>query len=328
MISRFRVFLIGLIAMTAIVDGGAQTVPAPGAANSNAPQALQTGVREDDKYLIGYRDKLSVQVFRHGDLSQTVTVNPNGTINLFRLPEPIKAVCKTERELANEIAAAYRKDYLKNPEVNVVAVEQMSQSFAVMGAVEKPGNYFINRKVRLLELLAFAGGPTKDAGSGVVVVRSGTNSSCDQTAVAADQPVGLFDYRIRELQEGKADLIMQPGDIVSILPADIVYVYGNVNKQGQVVMKQQMTLTQAIVSAEGFKPATKKDNVRLFRQKPGSTERTETLYDLNAIAKGTVPDPILLPNDIVAVSEDKTKAVFSGIARSFLQGVGGIWYRF
>jgi polysaccharide biosynthesis/export protein len=328
MIFRFRVFLIGLIAMTAFVDGGAQTVPAPGAANGNAAKPLPSGVREDDKYLIGYRDKLSVQVFRHGDLSQTVTVNPNGTINLFRLPEPIKAVCKTERELANEIAAAYRKDYLKNPEVNVVAVEQMSQSFAVMGAVEKPGNYFINRKVRLLELLAFAGGPTKDAGSGVVVVRSGTNSSCDQTAVAADQPVGLFDYRIRELQEGKADLIMQPGDIVSILPADIVYVYGNVNKQGQVVMKQQMTLTQAIVSAEGFKPATKKDNVRLFRQKPGSTERTETLYDLNAIAKGTVPDPVLLPNDIVAVSEDKTKAVFSGIARSFLQGVGGIWYRF
>ena len=328
MISRFRVFLIGLIAMTAFVDGGAQTMPTPAAANGNAAPPLQTSVREDDKYLIGYRDKLSVQVFRHGDLSQTVTVNPNGTINLFRLPEPIKAVCKTERELANEIAAAYRKDYLKNPEVNVVAVEQMSQSFAVMGAVEKPGNYFINRKVRLLELLAFAGGPTKDAGSGVVVVRSGTNSSCDQTAVAADQPVGLFDYRIRELQEGKADLIMQPGDIVSILPADIVYVYGNVNKQGQVVMKQQMTLTQAIVSAEGFKPATKKDNVRLFRQKPGSTERTETLYDLNAIAKGTVPDPVLLPNDIVAVSEDKTKAVFSGIARSFLQGVGGIWYRF
>ena len=326
MISRFRVFLIGLLALTSFINSEAQTVPTPGAANGKAPDPLQ--VREDDKYRIGYRDKLSVQVFRHGDLSQTVTVNPNGTINLFKLPAPIMAVCKTERELANEIAAAYRKDYLKNPEVNVVAVEQMSQSFAVMGAVEKPGNYFINRKVRLLELLAFAGGPSKEAGSGVVVVRSGTTSSCDQTAIAADQPVGLFDYRIRELQEGKADLIMQPGDIVSIMPADIIYVYGNVNKQGQVVMKQQMTLTQAIVSAEGFRPSTKKDSVRLFRQKPGSTERVETIYDLTAINKGTVPDPILLPNDIIAVSEDKTKAILSGIGKSFLQGVGGVWYRF
>jgi polysaccharide export outer membrane protein len=328
MISRFRVFLLGSIAVTTSIVAGAQTVPTPDPANGKGAVPADAAVRQDDKYRIGFRDKLSVQVFRHGDLSQTVIVNPNGTINLFRLPEPIMAVCKTERELANDIAAAYRKDYLKNPEVNVIAVEQMSQSFAVMGAVEKPGNYFINRKVRLLELLAFAGGPSKEAGSSVVVVRTGATSTCDQTAIGPDQPVGLFDYRIRELQEGKVDLIMQPGDIVSMMPADIVYVYGNVNEQGQVEMKQQMTLTQAIVSAKGIRPATQKDKVRLFRQKPGTTERTETIYDLNAINKGTVPDPVLQPNDIVAVSEDKTKAVFSGIARSFLQGVGGVWYRF
>ncbi len=328
MISTFRVFLAGAIVITTFVIVSAQTTPTSGTTTGSSAAPLQNGTPQDDKYRIGYRDKLSVQVHRQGDLSQTVSVNPNGTINLFKINEPIVAVCKTERELAETIAAAYRKDYLKNPEVNVVAIEQMSQAFAVMGAVEKPGNYYINRKVRLLELLAFAGGPTKDAGSSVVVVRTGATSTCDQTAASADQPVGLFDYKVRDLQEGKADLIMQPGDIVSMMPADIVYVYGNVNEQGQVIMKQQMTLTQAIVSAKGMKPATKKDNVRLFRQKPGSTERTETVYDLNAINKGTVPDPILLPNDIVAVSEDKTKAVFSGIARSFLQGVGGVWYRF
>ena len=327
MISTFRLLLAGAIVIATFVMVGAQGVPSPVTPNGK-PADLQSGAREDDKYRIGYRDKLSVQVFRHGDLSQTVTVNPNGTINLFRLPDPIVAVCKTERELANDIAAAYRKDYLKNPEVNVVAVEQMSQSFAVMGAVEKPGNYFINRKVRLLELLAFAGGPTKEAGSSVVVVRTGTTSTCDQTAVPADQPVGLFDYKVRELQEGKTDLVMQPGDIVSMMPADIVYVYGNVNEQGQVVMKQQMTLTQALVTAKGIRPATQKDKVRLLRRKPGSTEPVETVHDLNAIRKGTEPDPILLANDIIAVSEDKTKAVFTGIARSFLQGVGGVWYRF
>ena len=65
----------------------------------------------------------------------------------------------------NDIADAYRKDYLKNPEVNVLVSEQRSQSFAVIGAVNKPANYIINRKVRLLELLAVAGGPSKEAGS-------------------------------------------------------------------------------------------------------------------------------------------------------------------
>ena len=328
MISRSKAFIFSATTAIAFAGSSAQTVPIPNSVSGSPSDPAGTIARQDDKYRIGFRDKLSVQVFRHGDLSQTVTVNPNGTINLFRLPEPIMAVCKTERELADEIAEAYKKDYLKNPEVNVVAVEQMSQSFAVMGAVEKPGNYFINRRVRLLELLAFAGGPSKEAGSSVVVVRTGATSTCEQTAVPPDQPVGLFDYKIRELQEGKSDLIMQPGDIVSIMPADVVFVYGNVNKQGQVIMRQPMTLTQAIATAEGLRPATKKDKIRLIRQKPGTSERTETVYDLNAIDARKMEDPYLLPNDIVAVTEDKTMSVLNGIARSFLQGVGGVWYRF
>ncbi|MER3632340.1 MAG: hypothetical protein C4325_09390 [Blastocatellia bacterium] len=68
----------------------------------------------EERYRIGYQDRIAIQVFRHPELSQTVEVNTNGTITLFRLNEPIVAVCKTERELADAIAEAYRKDYLRN----------------------------------------------------------------------------------------------------------------------------------------------------------------------------------------------------------------------
>src|SRR4051794_28957712 len=61
----------------------------------------------DDRYRIGFQDVLDVQVDRHADLNQRVPVNANGTIILFRLDRPIVAVCKTERELADDIAAAY-----------------------------------------------------------------------------------------------------------------------------------------------------------------------------------------------------------------------------
>ncbi len=103
-----------------------------------ASYAAQVPVAQnEERYRIGFQDRLTVQVFRHPELNQTVEVNSNGTIDLFRLDAPVVAVCKTERELANDIADAYRKDYLKNPEVNVVVSEQRSQSFAVIGAVSK-----------------------------------------------------------------------------------------------------------------------------------------------------------------------------------------------
>ena len=283
-------------------------------------------LRSDERYRIGYRDKLSVQVFRHADLNQNVTVNPNGTINLFRLSEPISAVCKTERELANDIAAAYRKDYLKNPEVQVVATEQLSQAVAVIGAVEKGGPFFLNRKAHLLEVIAFAGGPSKDAGSRVLVARGGSNANCQNQGTGTETE-GLYSFRIRDLQEGKERFIMQPGDIVSVLKADLIFVYGNVNKQGQVEMREPLTLTQAIVSAEGFKPASNKDKVRILRERPGSLEREEIVVDMNAVSKGKEQDRYLLPNDIVAVSEDRAKSIVNSVTRSFTQGLGGILVR-
>ena len=107
---------------------------------------------------------------------------------------------------------------------------------------------------------------------------------------------------------------MKPGDIVTVLDADIVYVYGNVNQQGPVKIRETITLTQALVSAEGLKPAAKKNNIRVLRQRPDSLERQELIFDLDQIDKGKIKDPLLEPNDIVAVSQDSTKAILFGLA--------------
>ena len=56
---------------------------------------------------------------------------------------PIVAVCKTERELG-EIVGSLLKNYLQNPFVSARVIEQRSQPFAVIGAVEKPGSFYLN----------------------------------------------------------------------------------------------------------------------------------------------------------------------------------------
>ena len=289
----------------------------------------QRAEQQTDRYRIGFQDTVEVQVFGQPQLAQRVKVNSNGTINLFRLPDPILAVCKTERELANDIAEAYKRDYLRNPEVNVVTVEQFSQSFAIVGEVDKPANYFISRRIRLLELLAYAGGPTKDAGSRVIVARQGSAANCrPQTQGSeANEETTAFSFALRDVLENKVDLVMQPGDVVSVLKADVVFVYGNVNKQGPVTMAEPITLLQALSSAEGLKPATKKDSVRIIRMKPGSAEPDEFVISLSDIEKRKARDPYLQPNDIIAVSEDMTKSILNAIGKSLTQGVGSVFYR-
>lgn len=288
-----------------------------------------TPVQEEDLYRIGFQDILEIEVFNHSNLNKRIAVGPSGTIVLYRLERPVAAVCKTERELADDIANAYKEEkYLKNPQINVRVAEQKSQSFAVIGAVEKPGNFYVSRRVHLLELLALAGGPNKESGTRMLVARAGSTSNCKATAETPDDDsIAVMDFKIRDVQEGKQTLWMKAGDVVSVMDADIVYMYGNVMKPGALKLRDPITLTQAIASAEGLKPATKKDRIRVLRQEPGKADRTEFLFDLDQINKGKVKDPYLEPNDIVAVSEDKTKMILRGITNTIKNSVPSAVYR-
>lgn len=324
---KYYVIVALLIAWACALASG-QTSPPSASVSPTAGQALP--VDKDDRYRIGLQDTLEVQVFRHSELNRRVNVNPNGTISLFRLDEPIVAVCKTEDELAQDIEKAYAKDYLRDPQVSVTAVEQKSQSVAIIGAVKTPGNFYINRRVQLIQALAFAGGPdVEHAGSRLIVFRSGSTSDCKTGDSRSDDQnsAQLIGYNLRDVQEGKQTLWMKPGDIVSVLDADQVYVYGNVNKQQAVKMQGPLTLTRAIVMAEGLKSATDMNSIRVLRQKSGSAERQELVYNFKEIVKGNSPDPFLEPNDIVAVSQDKAQSIVNTIGRSLTNGLPSIFYR-
>lgn len=313
-VRRIRAFAVGVVLCTLSLASAAVSQVVP-----NTPG--------EERYRIGFQDRLTIQVFRRPELSQTVEVNPNGTITLFGLDEPIVAVCKTEFELADDIAAAYRKDYLRNPEVKVLVAEQRSQSFAVIGAVAKPANLMIGRRVRLLELIAHAGGPSKDAGSRVVVARTGSTSNCKQGSDNNGGDYAYMSFKLKDVLEAKENPEMKPGDIVSVLEADSVYVYGNVTKQGPITFKEPITLMQAISSAEGLRPAAKKDKIRVFRQKLNSVDRDELIFDLNKIGKRQAADPYLEPGDIVAVSEDQAKGILQSVGRALTGGLPSVFYR-
>jgi polysaccharide export outer membrane protein len=318
-----RGFLLILITILSnFAASSAQTSQNP--TNGTIPNSKSDN--QDELYRIGYQDTLEVQVFKHPELSQRASVNPDGTITLFRASKPIVAICKTEREVAKEVENEYIS-FLKKPEVNVLAVEKKSQSYGVIGAVEKPAKYYGVSRIRLLDLLSLAGGPNKEAGSRMIVARTGSSSACKmKDDNNLDDDLVVMNFKVRDVLEAKQNLWMQPGDIVSVMDADEVYVYGNVNKVGSVKMKEPITLTQAIVSAEGLKP-TAKSQIRVLRQKTGSADREELLYDLKDIEKRKVQDPFLEPNDIVAVSEDSSKAIMRGIVKTFQQGIPSLFYK-
>lgn len=307
-----------------------QTEPGKPETASTPPDNLVAGVNTPrvEGYRIGFQDILEIKVFNHPNLSQRIAVGPSGTIVLFRLEKPVVAVCKTERELAEDIAKAYKENYLRDPQVQVVVADQKSQSVMVIGAVEKPNTYFVNRRYHLLEMLAMAGGPNKEAGTRLVVARTGSTTNCREDGDRTNgDNVAVMDFKIADVRDGRRTLWMEPGDVVYVLDADIIYVYGNVTRQGPVKVREPITLTQAIASAEGFKRDAQKDKIRILRQIPGSEDREEIPFDMNLIEKGKMKDPFLQPNDIVAVSRDTKKAILYGVADMIKVAVPSLIYR-
>ena len=89
------------------------------------------------------------------------------------------------------------------------------------------------------------------------------------------------------------------GDVITIPEAQQVFVVGNVFRPTSIPLKERVTLSQAVAMAGGTMPDTKKDSIRVLRQLPGSTAKTEIVVDLNAISKRKADDLELMPNDII-----------------------------
>lgn len=291
--------------------------------------------RNDERYRIGLQDVLEITVYRHPELSQpNIRMDETGRIRLPRMDGSVLAICKTENELAGEIINLYKENYLRDPYVTVYVKEQNSQPLSVIGAVEKPGSFFTNRKLTLLELLSFAGGQkVEKAGTKIRVARVGGISGCKvesdtELAVKDDaEGISFFEYDLNDVLKGKINPFMRPGDIVNVPESEQAYVIGNVYKPQLIQLKQAITLTQAIAAAGGVLGATKKSQVRIVRQEPGAAVKKELIFDLNAIKDKKTPDPFLQANDIVEVPTDKVKDFTNNFVKAVTGSVGNLFYR-
>jgi polysaccharide export outer membrane protein len=117
-------------------------------------------------------------------------------------------------------------------------------------------------------------------------------------------------YRLKETLGGvpAANPLVRPGDIISVLEAEQVYVVGNVINPTAIPLKEPITVSKAIAMAGGTGQDTKKDRVRVIRQQPGSTVKQEIFVDLKAIEKRQAEDIALQANDIVDVPQSGSKS--------------------
>jgi polysaccharide export outer membrane protein len=153
-------------------------------------------------YKIGPTDVLDISVFGVPELTGTLVVSDNGTIQLPLLGET-PAAGKTARELQRDLGARLGAEYLQNPQVLVSVKEFNSRSVILTGEIAKPGVYPLKGRTSLLQLVAGAGGFGEGGDSTVIILRKS----------GGKRAAAKFD--ISAIEKGQAeDPILQAGDTV------------------------------------------------------------------------------------------------------------------
>jgi polysaccharide biosynthesis/export protein len=284
------------------------------------------------KYLLGPGDVLDVKVFGHQELMTLVDVDSDGNISSLPFIEtPIRAQCRTVKEVQKDVATAYKR-LIKDPQVSVRIAERKSrQPVAVWGAVRQPTRIPLVRKVRLNEIVAASGGFT-DRASGTIQILHTEPLMCPQSGEEGEAiPIDgssppLQIVKIADLKLGKsaANPLIRPGDYIIVTEAEPIYITGSVNAPQGVYSRDQLTLSLALAMVGGVKKEAKASDIRIFRLKPGSTERETIHVDLADIQKNRRPDVPLQAFDWIEVPEagvlDRGR-IGSSIRDLFLKGV-------
>jgi polysaccharide export outer membrane protein len=158
------------------------------------------------EFYLGPGDVLEVSVWKDEALSRQVVVRPDGNIS-FPLIGDVQAQGRTVGELRKAVEEKI-KGYVPDAPVNVMVIEVGSPKVYVVGKVGKPGVYIMGESLRVMQVLAMAGGMTTFAqADDIIIIR---NESDGQK---------VFEFNYGKVADGKdleQNIRLRPGDTVVV----------------------------------------------------------------------------------------------------------------
>lgn len=164
-------------------------------------------------FVLGPGDELTFNVWRHDTLERNVQIDPSGNIYLPLVGE-MKASGLTIVQLRKKISSRLSK-YIVNPQVDISVSSLQSQKVHVLGEVNSPGSFVLDRRMLVWEAISLAQGFTNDANKDEVLLVRSEDGFARITALNLD---------IEEMLENgnlKQDFSLKNGDLLYIPPSTI-----------------------------------------------------------------------------------------------------------
>ena len=160
-----------------------------------------------DPYRINPGDILQISVWKEEDLQRDLLVNPDGYL-AFPLAGNIIAAGKTVDELRDELTEKLGR-MIPEVVVTVATIQLNGNKVYVIGQVNRPGEFIMNRATDVMQVIGIAGGPTAFADlDDVLILRRGDEGS--QIAIP---------FKYSDVEKGQKldqNILLRAGDTVVV----------------------------------------------------------------------------------------------------------------
>lgn len=226
---------------------------------------LNVATAVEPNYILGAGDVLKINVYSNPDLSLETRVSEAGLITYPLIGQVMVGGLTTfaaEKRIAGLLES---RGFIKEPQVNVLVVQFQSKLVSVLGSVNKPGRYPLERTTNLADLLALVGGATPD-GSDLVTVTSTEGKKEYDLHKLVSEPGGL------------KSIILSGGEVVYVHARDVA-VMGQVNRPGKYAVVGGVRTVADFLSVAGGVTAAGSDKVTVSTLRDGKINRFEVDVD-------------------------------------------------
>jgi len=223
-------------------------------------------------YLLVPGDIVRVSVFKNPDLSLDARVSEGGAVS-YPLIGAVPVAGLTLPAAEHKIAQMLREGgFVLNPQVNILLTQALGNLVSVIGDVNTPGRYSIEAAGgHLSGMLAAAGGIAPTGGDTVIVTGS-------RGGKLFRREIDIVKMQLSGNTSDDIDLF--GGDTLFVSRASMFYIYGQVQKPGQVRLERGMTVMQALASGGGVTgKGTSRGIVRHRRDANGKVKEESVSMD-------------------------------------------------
>lgn len=215
--------------------------------------------------VLGVGDGVRMSVYQNPDLAVEARISENGEINVPLIGAVVVGGLSVPQAQALIEKKLRDGGFVLKPQVTIQTTQIRSNQISILGQVGKPGRFPIEVvSSKVSEMIASAGG-VLPGGADIVTLVGSRNG----------RPVKLDIDLPQILQSGRSDLdvTVENGDIIYVDRAPIAYIYGEVQRPGQLRLERDMTLMQALAQAGGLSARGTDRGIRVTRKDASGATR-------------------------------------------------------